>query len=105
MGGLISDLLCCMKPFQPKEVNLYFFLAHFGCHDTLFVSPAAAQDVALPFEPMKKKVDRFSTCTCLECFFSIYSSWNVSSLSIIYGLLEVKGAMVQSLSTEKDWTR
>ena len=30
---------------------------------------------------------------------------NDSSLSIVHGLLEVEGALVQSLPTEKDWQR
>lgn len=45
----------------------------------------------LPLEPMKKK------------WIASYGlAQNDSSLSIVHGLLEVEGALVQSLPTEKD---
>jgi len=47
----------------------------------------------LPPEPMKKWVASYGLAQ------------NDSSLSIVHGLLEVEGALVQSLPTEKDCSR
>ena len=69
---------------EHEEINETFFSFEFFWSRKIF---------GLPPEPMKKWVASYGLAQ------------NDSSLSIVHGLLEVEGALVQSLPTEKDCSR